>query len=55
MHQFECIYHVLYRLADVLQGSGHSLSVTTTDAIDHRGDVLQHRSSYKGFSEMSTI
>lgn len=43
MHPFECICHVLYSLADVLQGSGHSLSVSTPDTIDHNGNVLQHR------------
>lgn len=46
MHQFECICHVMYRLADVIQGSGHSLSVTAPDTIDHNGNVLQKRSSY---------
>lgn len=49
MHQFECICHLLYRLADLLQGSGHSLSVTTPDTIDHSGNVLQHRSCYNAF------
>lgn len=45
LHQFDCICHVLYRLADVLQGSGHSLTVTTLHTIDHSGNALQHIST----------
>lgn len=40
MNQFESISYILYRLADNLQGSGHSLNVTTPHTIDHSGDVL---------------
>lgn len=43
LHQFQFICHVLYRLADDLQASGHSLSVSTPDTVDHSGNVLQHK------------
>lgn len=43
MHQFESIRHVLYRLADVLQSTGHSIRVTTPDSIDYNRNALQHR------------